>query len=178
MFHRSERLLLRPIWREDWQGIFRGIADEGVVRNLARAPWPYHEQHAREFAERPIDPTLPKFLVTQAANAEIVGCLGIDDTEAGVELGYWIARKHWGKGYATEAGRAALRVARALGHNRLIAAHFVDNPASGRVLRKIGFVPTGVVTKRHSLGRGEDCDTVEYAYEADAEGMVERKRAA
>ncbi len=178
MFHRSERLLLRPIWREDWQGIYRGIADEGVVRNLARAPWPYYEEHAREFTARPIDPTLPKFLVASADNAEIVGCIGIDINGADVELGYWIARSHWGKGYATEAGHSALRVARALGHKSLIASHFVDNPASGKVLRKIGFVPTGVVAKRHSLARGEDVDAVEYAYDADAEDMVRRKRAA
>ena len=41
MFFRSERLFLRPVWPEDWQAILNGIADEAVVRNLARAPWPY-----------------------------------------------------------------------------------------------------------------------------------------
>ena len=40
MFFRSERLFLRPVWPEDWQAILNGIADEAVVRNLARAPWP------------------------------------------------------------------------------------------------------------------------------------------
>ena len=44
VFHRSDRLLLRPIWPEDWKSVLTGIADEGVVRNLARAPWPYSEQ--------------------------------------------------------------------------------------------------------------------------------------
>ena len=48
MFHRSERLLLRPPWPEDWQAVHAGIADEGVVRNLARAPWPYAEEDARD----------------------------------------------------------------------------------------------------------------------------------
>ena len=54
-------------------------------------------------------------------------------------MGYWIARDHWGRGYASEAGRAALEVVRALGHRRVQAGHYVDNPASGRVLRKLGF---------------------------------------
>jgi len=40
MFHRSERLLLRPAWPEDWQAVHAAIADEGIVRNLATAPWP------------------------------------------------------------------------------------------------------------------------------------------
>jgi L-amino acid N-acyltransferase YncA len=50
--------------------------------------------------------------------------------------------------------RALLPVARALGHRELVASHFVDNPASGRVLRKLGFCPTGEIRDRFSLGRG------------------------
>lgn len=116
MFHRSARLLLRPIWPEDWQGVLAGIADEGVVRNLARAPWPYTEGDAQAFTALPIDPMYPRFLVTRARDAAVVGCVGLDPVEASpaaVELGYWIARQHWGQGYATEAGEAALRIARA-----------------------------------------------------------------
>src|SRR3546814_6508816 len=71
-----------------------------------------------------------------------------------VELGYWVARSYWGLGYATEAGRHMLDLARTLGIPRLTAAHFVDNPASGAVLRKLGFRPTGRRIERASLGRG------------------------
>ena len=54
---------------------------------------------------------------------------------AGHELGYWLTPDAWGRGYATEAGEAVLAMARhALGLQRLDARHFVDNPASGRVL--------------------------------------------
>lgn len=49
MFHRTQRLFLRPVFPEDWEAIFVGIADEGVVRNLARAPWPYRADDARHF---------------------------------------------------------------------------------------------------------------------------------
>lgn len=166
MFHVSQRLLLRPIWPEDWQGLFAGIADKGVVRNLASAPWPYAEEDAREFAARPIEPLFPRFAITRSTDATIIGCIGIDpleDRDDAVELGYWIARTHWGRGYATEAGAAALQVARALGHNEIIASHFLDNPASGTVLRKLGFEPTGRVVERHSCGRGAAAPTAEYA---------------
>ncbi len=168
MFHRSERLLLRPIWPEDWQALMAGIADEGVVRNLARAPWPYLEQDARDFAALPADPLHPRFLITRAADAEVVGCIGLgakgDGTNdaAAPELGYWIARQHWGLGYATEAGEGVLGIAATLGHREILAAHFLDNPASGRVLRKLGFEPTGRTVPRWSCGRGADAETVLY----------------
>jgi RimJ/RimL family protein N-acetyltransferase len=164
VFHRSQRLLLRPIWPEDAQALFAGIADEGVVRNLARAPWPYEEHHAREFVALPIEPLNPRFLITRARDAALVGCIGIDQTDAPgvIELGYWIARAHWGQGYATEAGSAVLGIARALGHDDVRASHFLDNPASGRVLRKLGFEPTGRVEERWSCGRGEPAQAVEY----------------
>lgn len=155
MFHRSERLLLRPPWPEDWEMVLVGIADEGVVRNLARAPWPYSPEDARSFVRQPVDPMYPRFLVTRAQDAALVGCIGIDRNGADVELGYWIARQHWGRGYATEAGRAVIEIAAMLGHRRIVASHFLDNPASGRVLRKLGFKSTGKVAPRHSCGRGE-----------------------
>ena len=165
MFHRSERLLLRPPWPEDWSQVLGGIADEGVVRNLARAPWPYSAEDARQFVKLPVDPMYPRFLITRARDAALIGCIGIDLTEGEVELGYWIARPYWGQGYATEAGRAVLDVARMLGHERIVASHFLDNPASGRVLAKLGFEATGRVVKRHSCGRGEEAPCAEYEFD-------------
>ena len=49
--------------------------------------------------------------------------------------GYWIAREHWGRGFATEAGRQIIEIARTLGLARLDTSYFADNPASGRVPR-------------------------------------------
>lgn len=177
MFHCSERLLLRPPWPEDWEEIFGGIADEGVVRNLARAPWPYQPEDARKFASLPIDPQYPRFLIGLARTGEVVGCVGIDKRDGDVEMGYWIARPHWGQGYATEAGRAVLEVAAMLGHERIVAGHFLDNPASGKVLRKLGFEATGAVQKRHSCGRGEEALVAEYAIELDGEQQMPMKAA-
>ena len=61
-----------------------------------------------------------------------------------------------GKGFATEAGRALIEIARTLKLPRLEGSHFVDNPASGRVLEKLGFVPTGLSATRYSCARGTD----------------------
>jgi RimJ/RimL family protein N-acetyltransferase len=167
MFHRTNRLLLRPAWPEDWQAIHRGIADEGVVRNLARAPWPYREEDARKFAELPVEPRFPRFLITRARDATPIGCIGIHPHGDDVELGYWIARPFWGQGFASEAGCAVLQIAAMLGHKRVLASHFLDNPASGHVLCKLGFQPTGQMRELHSCGRGEAAPAVEYAQELE-----------
>lgn len=163
MFHRSARLLLRPIWPEDWKGVLGGIADKGIVRNLASAPWPYAEADARRFVALPVNPIFPRFLITRAMDSSPIGCIGIDPYGDDTELGYWIARSQWGRGYATEAGFAVIEIARALGHQRMMASHFLDNPASGRVLEKIGFEPTGQTVERLSCGRGGMALSAEYA---------------
>lgn len=166
MFNRSERLLLRPPWPEDWQAIHAGINDEGVVRNLARVPWPYGEADAREFAALPQDRQLPHFLVTRPG-VGVIGSAGLGEHAGEAEIGYWIARDHWGQGYATEAARAVIEIARMLGHRRLKAGHFIDNAASGRVLRKLGFRPTGVPAQRHCRARGCLVPSVEFELDLD-----------
>ena len=156
MFTRSERLFLRPLWPEDWAELHPLVDDEALARNLARVPWPYRADDARAFASLPQDPRHPHFLVTRPgeAGARAIGVVGFAECDGETELGYWIAQAEWGQGYATEAARAALAVARTLGHRRIVSGHFVDNPASGRVLAKLGFVRTGHARMRHSPARG------------------------
>lgn len=176
MFHRSERLFLRPAFPEDWQAIHARVSDESVVRNLARAPWPYGEADARFFAAMQQDPRLPHFLVTLPGEG-VIGSAGLGEHDGHPEIGYWIGRDYWGHGYATEAGRAVLAIARTLGHRLLRAGHFVDNPASGKVLRKLGFRPTGQIRQRHSLARGGEVASVEFELDL-GETAMELPRAA
>jgi RimJ/RimL family protein N-acetyltransferase len=156
MFARTDRLLLRPSWPEDAQALHGAIADERIIRNLARAPWPYSEQDAASFAtaEQPL--MLPSFMLMLRTDGapQLVGGCGLGERDGEAELGYWIARPYWGRGFATEAARAVIGIAKALGHKRLVSGHFIDNPASGQVLRKVGFRATGRTEERHSCGRG------------------------
>jgi len=165
MFFRSERLFLRPVWPEDWQDIQAGIAEEAVVMNLARAPWPYGEAEARGFASMSRDARYPDSLILRPQGqrgAEVIGGIGLARHEAGAELGYWIARPHWRQGYASEAARAMLNLARVIGHKRIVAHHFVDNPASGRVLARLGFRRTGAIVEQPCLARGHGVPAVAY----------------
>ena len=156
MFYRSERLFLRPAFPEDAREIYEGICDAGVVQMLARVPWPYRMADAEEFCALPADSQAPRFVITlpEAKGAPIVGVVGFHPNDDGIGFGYWIARNHWGRGYATEAGRGALAVGKALGLRRVTAGHYVDNPASGRVLRKLGFRETGEVRPVFCQARG------------------------
>jgi RimJ/RimL family protein N-acetyltransferase len=161
------------------------VADPDVVRNLAKAPWPYTEDDAKSFAGLPQDPRCPHFFITlptAQGPAELIGCVGLALIDDEVELGYWIARDYWGRGYASEAARAVLSLAKTLGHRALVAGHFIDNPASGAVLRKIGFVATGRVRNRFSLARGYETQSVEHRLtlgdRCDCDDPVEAMRAA
>lgn len=169
MFARTERLLLRPAWEEDARALFRAIADERIVRNLATAPWPYLPKHASGWIAAERSPSRPASLIFLRTEATplLIGGIGIHDAPGDqIELGYWIARTHWGHGYATEAGRAVLAFAReSLGVERLVAGHFLDNPASGAVLRKLGFQPTGRIAMRHSIARGAEAPMAEFVLE-------------
>ena len=159
MFARTPRLLLRPGFPEDAPALASAIADETIVKNLATAPWPYSVRDAEAFLASPRDPILPSLLIFErgAGAPELVGSCGLGRRPSGsVEMGYWIARRFWSRGYATEACTALIDIARTLGLPCLEGSHFLDNPASARVLEKLGFKPLGIIAPRMSCARGEE----------------------
>jgi RimJ/RimL family protein N-acetyltransferase len=176
MFARTPRLLLRPGWMEDAPALAEAIGDTAILRNLTSVPAPYDEADAREFLARVQDPRLPSLLAfsrTLGAPRLIGGC-GVHMSKDGEpELGYWIARRYWGLGFATEAARAVLNMARAAGVRGIRAAHFTDNPASGNVLRKLGFRFSGRAEQRHSPARGAPADCLIFEQGLDAQGAVD-----
>ena len=179
MFARTDRLLLRPGWAEDASALAEAIADLAIVRNLSSAPWPFALRDAEAFLAAPRDPVLPSLLIFERTDGEpaLAGACGLGRRPSGsVELGYWIARSHWGRGFATEAGAALVAIARALKLQRLEASYFLDNPASGRVLEKLGFQSTGVIAPRLSCARGEEIParfmTLRLAEDAETEALA------
>ena len=173
MFARTKRLTLRPGWPEDAAAIARAIGHEEVVTKLSRVPWPYTETNAAEWlaTPRPKDNVALSILAHEEATPRLVGGIGIHPAEelGGYEIGYWLSPDAWGRGYATEAGRAVLGIARyAMGLKGLRSRYFVDNPASGHVLMKLGFRPTGRMST-YCLARGQEVESVTLALEFDAD---------
>jgi RimJ/RimL family protein N-acetyltransferase len=151
--------MLRPGFPEDAPALAGAIADETIVRNLAVVPWPYGLRDAEAFLASPRDPILPSLLIFERTSSQprLIGSCGLGRRPSGaVEMGYWISRPHWGRGFATEACEALIDIARMLGLTALEGSHFVDNPASGRVLEKLGFEPVGIVAPRMSCARGKE----------------------
>ena len=165
MFARTQRLTLRPGWPEDAPALVTAIAHEAVAFKLSRLPWPYTLADAESWLGTPPRPGNHAMLIfahDRDATPELVGGIGLHPHEAAPEIGYWLTPSAWGRGYATEAGRAAVAIARhALGLPRLLGRHMVDNPASGHVLRKLGFRETGH-GRLPCLARGEEVDCVTF----------------
>jgi RimJ/RimL family protein N-acetyltransferase len=176
MFHRTERLLLRPFWPEDAAAVLSGINNPLILKNLSSPPCPYGLPDAQAFCTLPFDENLPNFAMIRRTKGapELIGSIGLaalgDDApyDGTVQIGYWVAQPFWGLGYASEAARAVLSIARSIGHRQLIGRHFSDNPASGRVLHKIGFRPTGRALPLHSKARATPAMAQELVCHLDA----------
>jgi RimJ/RimL family protein N-acetyltransferase len=171
MFALTPRLTLRPGWPEDAAALARAIGHESVLRNLARAPWPYALGDAEAYLALPCRPDEPRCLVFDRTGPEprLIGGIAIDRHDDGTaELGYWLTPDAWGRGYATEAGRAVVAIARdGLRLPRLQSSYRVGNTASARVLGKLGFCPTGRTLRLPSRALGGEMDAVEMALDLD-----------
>ncbi len=155
----TPRLRLRTPEAADARNIAVLANDPDVARMTTRMPHPYSPADAEMFlkacAEH--DPRRERVFAIEQANGVLVGMMGFHPNPAGrTEIGYWLGRPYWGQGLATEAALAALAWAeRDWGRRYVLAGHFADNPASGQVLCKTGFLYTGDVEPRHSLARGD-----------------------
>lgn len=162
----TDRLRLRAVVESDAADIQRLANDIDVARMTAVIPHPYEDGVAEEWiASSRTDYETGRgsnFAITLRETAELIGVCGIGIAAAHDrgEFGYWIGRPYWGNGYATEAARALVAHAFGdLGLNRLQAGAFTHNPASIRVLEKVGLREEGV--RRQLLKRfGEYGDVV------------------
>ena len=142
----TDRLVLRAPAAADAAPIQAMCDNWDVVRMTTRMPHPYTLDDARGWiggrGDRWADGR--EYTFALVFDGALVGVAGVDLKEGAYEIGYWIGEPWWGRGLATEAvGRLVRFGFDELGLDRLMAAHFADNPASGRVLAKCGFRYTG-----------------------------------
>jgi len=141
----TARLKLSPFGPDDADDIIALANDYEVARTLARLPFPYGGADA-EFFLTEVNAQERCWKVSLNQTHHMVGSVGLAprSLDAEYELGYWYGKAHWGKGYATEAARAVVQYAfETLRSKRLISGYFEENPASGKVLEKVGFKATG-----------------------------------
>ena len=154
----TERLLLRPPEFRDVPAITSWIGDWDVAKNLASVPHPYREADAHAFvalaAQKRATGEGFCFSIARKNDGVFLGACGLNLKDGRFELGYWLGKPFWGRGYATEAARKVLSFAfHDLKAASVWAGWFHDNPASGRVLEKLGCSHDGA-QPRTSLARG------------------------
>lgn len=158
---KTARLLLRPFTPQDAPHVQKLAGHKAIADTTLHIPHPYPDG----LAERWISTHAPRFrdgrgaifAITLPENGLAIGSIGLvivpDHQRA--EMGYWLGRPYWGQGYTTEAAYELLRFGFAeLGLNRIYATHLSRNPASGRVMQKVGMQYEGT-QRQHVLKWGQ-----------------------
>jgi ribosomal-protein-alanine N-acetyltransferase len=153
---KTERLILRPFIPEDAADVQRLAGDRAIADTTLNIPHPYEDGMAEEWIsghQEMFDEDKGLTLaVTAKDGGHLIGAIslmGINRRFSRAELGYWIGRPYWNKGYCTEAGRAVLGYGfEELSLNRIFASHFARNFASGRVMVKLGMQREGCLRQQ------------------------------
>ncbi|ANO51596.1 hypothetical protein BA177_10635 [Woeseia oceani] len=147
----TPRLILRSFVPEDAAAVTELAADRRIADTTLNIPHPYDLRMAEEWigthAQRLANGEQAAFAVTLKSNLALIGAvsLGIERRFRRANLGYWIGVPWWHQGYATEAARVVVDFGFAECRlHRVHAVHLPRNPASGRVLQKIGMQQEGV----------------------------------
>lgn len=156
----TDRLVLRPFAPSDSKEVQRLAGDREIAAVTISIPHPYEDGMAEAWiathADQLAKGTGIYYAVTLAGTGELAGACGlvIQPEHRHGELGYWIARPLWGRGYCTEATTAVVACGfDTLGLHRIYAHHMSKNPASGRVMRKLGMKHEGSL-RHHVLKWG------------------------
>lgn len=165
--------VLRQFRQGDEHSLNKNINDWEIYRYTSLIPHPYTMRHAREWIKRNIaisaKQNRPEINFALVIRGDVVGGIGLMKMRASkvemhtAEIGYWLARRHWGKGVMTEAVRLVVDFGfRELGLRRIYASVFAPNKASARVLEKAGFKFEGINRKNY-LKDGKVLDGLMYA---------------
>ena len=152
----TARLKLRPYSEADIAELVPLIGAREVAATTLRISHPYTEQDARAFLALAQEPGKIWLATTLRSDGRQIGGVGlrVEDPHQHAELGYWLGVPYWRQGYATEAAGEMLRYGFVdLGLHRIFASHFRHNPASGRILVKLGMRYEGC--QREHLRKGD-----------------------
>ncbi|HRD45398.1 MAG TPA: GNAT family N-acetyltransferase [Caulobacter sp.] len=159
----TRRLTLRSPAPADAPRLATLMNDVDIARMTSRVPHPYALSDAERFVglAQGEDPRTDRSFLIELEDEGVIGGIGFNAAPNGrTEVGYWLGRDWWGRGLATEALQGALAWAGRDWRKRfIVAGHFADNPASGQVLVKAGFLYTGEVQARPSIARGGEAST-------------------
>jgi len=146
----TPRLHLRPFTLDDAPAVQQLASERDIAATTLSIPHPYPNDGAEQWIRQGLDAIergeMANFAITLKDAGTLIGSigLGVKAEHERAEMGYWIGKPYWGRGYATEAARAVLQFGfDVLNLNRIVAHHMIHNPASGRILTRIGMQREG-----------------------------------
>ncbi|XZG70886.1 GNAT family N-acetyltransferase [Chitinibacteraceae bacterium HSL-7] len=163
---RTRRLTLTSLTDGDAPSIQRLAGAYEVASVTGVIPHPYPDGEAERWiaSANSLWPARSALTLGMRHQGELIGVVSLIDIRPGhqAELGYWVGVPHWGQGFATEALRTLVDFAfDELALMRIHAHHMARNPASGRVMQKLGMQHEGVL-RRHFIKWGQPEDMVLY----------------
>lgn len=163
-----DRLVLRPFTLEDCPRVQTLAGDKYVAKTTLYIPHPYKEGEAEKWISTHENDFQSKGVITLAIiekeEKQLMGAisLGINRTYEHGEIAYWVGKAYSGKGYCTEAAKGLIRYGFEQENlNRVYARYMDNNPASGKVMEKIGMKYEGTLRK-HVKKWGEYYDLLHY----------------
>ncbi len=148
MIIETSRLILRPLQLTDCDALVREFANYNIVRNTARIPFPYQLSDAEEYVQfaTTLNARSKSAAITLKSDKKLlIGAISYlySAEKDDAELGYWLSENYWGNGIMSETVYAMIEHAFTAAHiTKMVACYHNDNPASGRILSKFGFVET------------------------------------
>jgi RimJ/RimL family protein N-acetyltransferase len=169
----TSRLTLRPFRSSDASDVQRLAGAREVADTTLHIPHPYPDGAANAWIETHAEQWSAQrgvvFAITSRTTGELIGAIALilEMAVTQAEIGYWIGVDHWRRGYCTEAATAVAQFGfDSLALHRLHSRHFLRNPASGRVMQKLGMRQEGL--QRAAMRRWDAFeDVVLYAILAD-----------
>ena len=148
----THRLILRPFQLSDAPAQHALVNDREIAANTRSIEFPYPEGAAVKWIEQHpkmwLDGKSAIFAICLKENDQLAGAIGLEisQRDENAELGYWVGKKYWNQGIATEAAGAVVRFGfETLALQKIHAHHMTRNPASGRIMEKIGMVQEGLL---------------------------------
>lgn len=146
---KTQRLTLRPFHLADAKRVQQLAGDPEIAKTTSNVPHPYKDGMAEDWISKHAEHFQRGFALTLAIENQhdLIGCISlIGDLKTRAELGYWIGKPYWNQGFCTEAARALAQFGFDQLHlHKIISRHFAINPASGKIMQKLGMKQEGVL---------------------------------
>ncbi|MBL3550091.1 MULTISPECIES: GNAT family N-acetyltransferase [Chryseobacterium] len=163
----TERLILSQLEEKDIPFITEYLQHRIYSDLTSNIPYPYTENDAQlwiTMSKEAFEDHTGYTFGIRNKEGHIIGAIGLHDRDDDkAELGYWIAMPYWNKGYVTEAAKAIVHFGfKKLNFNKIFATHLLHNPASGKIMEKIGMEKEAVL-KQETKKDGAYFDLVMYS---------------